>query len=55
MPTPTLSIVVPCYNEQESIHACHEKLTQVLSAPDRVRLRRDLRTLVYSAMTESFA
>jgi dolichol-phosphate mannosyltransferase len=32
MPTPTLSIVVPCYNEQESIHACHEKLTQVLSA-----------------------
>jgi CubicO group peptidase (beta-lactamase class C family) len=30
-------------------------MTQVLSAPDRVRLRRDLRTLVYSAMTESFA
>jgi dolichol-phosphate mannosyltransferase len=32
MPTPTLSIVVPCYNEQESIHACHEKLTEVLRA-----------------------
>jgi CubicO group peptidase (beta-lactamase class C family) len=28
-------------------------MTQVLSAPDRVRLRRDLRTLVYGAMTES--
>jgi glycosyltransferase involved in cell wall biosynthesis len=32
MPIPTLSVVVPCYNEQESIHACHEKLTEVLSA-----------------------
>ena len=32
MPAPTLSIVVPCYNEQESIHACHKKLTEVLSA-----------------------
>lgn len=32
MPAPTLSVVVPCYNEQESIHACHEKLTAVLSA-----------------------
>jgi polyisoprenyl-phosphate glycosyltransferase len=32
MPVPTLSVVVPCYNEQESIHACHEKLTEVLSA-----------------------
>lgn len=32
MTVPTLSVVVPCYNEQESIHACHEKLTQVLSA-----------------------
>jgi CubicO group peptidase (beta-lactamase class C family) len=30
-------------------------MTQVLMAPDRTRLRRDLRTLVYSAMTESFA
>jgi CubicO group peptidase (beta-lactamase class C family) len=30
-------------------------MTQVLLAPDRTRLRRDLRTLVYSAMTESFA
>jgi dolichol-phosphate mannosyltransferase len=30
MPVPTLSVVVPCYNEQESIHACHEKLTAVL-------------------------
>jgi len=30
-------------------------MTQVLGAPERVRLRRDLRTLVYSAMTESFA
>lgn len=32
MPVPTLSVVVPCYNEQESIHACHAKLTEVLSA-----------------------
>jgi CubicO group peptidase (beta-lactamase class C family) len=30
-------------------------MTQVMMAPDRVRLRRDLRTLVYSAMTESAA
>jgi dolichol-phosphate mannosyltransferase len=30
MPVPTLSVVVPCYNEQESIHACHERLTEVL-------------------------
>ena len=32
MPAPTLSVVVPCYNEQESIGACHQRLTQVLSA-----------------------
>jgi glycosyltransferase involved in cell wall biosynthesis len=32
MLTPTLSVVVPCYNEQESIQACHERLTEVLSA-----------------------
>jgi len=32
MPAPILSVVVPCYNEQESIHACHAKLTEVLSA-----------------------
>ncbi len=30
-------------------------MTQVLAAPERVRLRRDLRTLVYGAMRESFA
>jgi CubicO group peptidase (beta-lactamase class C family) len=30
-------------------------MTQVLGAPRRTRLRRDLRTLVYAAMTESFA
>jgi CubicO group peptidase (beta-lactamase class C family) len=30
-------------------------MSQVLFAPDRVRLRRDLRTLVYGAITESFA
>jgi CubicO group peptidase (beta-lactamase class C family) len=30
-------------------------MTQVLSSPVRLTLRRDLRTLVYSAMTESFA
>jgi len=30
-------------------------MTQVLGAPDRVRLRRELRTLVYGAMTESFS
>ncbi|HEX4154158.1 MAG TPA: glycosyltransferase family 2 protein [Acidobacteriaceae bacterium] len=32
MPAPTLSIVVPCYNEQETIRACHDRLTQVLRA-----------------------
>lgn len=33
MPTlvPTLSVVVPCFNEQEGIRACHERLTDVLS------------------------
>jgi dolichol-phosphate mannosyltransferase len=31
MPAPILSIVVPCYNEQESIETCHVRLTQVLS------------------------
>jgi CubicO group peptidase (beta-lactamase class C family) len=30
-------------------------MTQVLGMPERVRLRRELRTLVYGAMTESFA
>lgn len=30
-------------------------MTQVLFAPDRIKLRRDLRALVYGAMTESFA
>ncbi len=30
-------------------------MTQVLSSPVRLTLRRDLRTLVYAAMTESFA
>jgi CubicO group peptidase (beta-lactamase class C family) len=29
-------------------------MTQVLGAPERVRLRRDLRTLVYGAMAETF-
>jgi CubicO group peptidase (beta-lactamase class C family) len=29
-------------------------MTQVLFAPDRIKLRRDLRSLVYGAMTESF-
>lgn len=32
MPAPTLSVVVPCYNEQESIATCHQRLTQVLTA-----------------------
>lgn len=32
MPAPTLSVVVPCYNEQESIATCHQRLTQVLAA-----------------------
>ena len=27
----TLSIVVPCYNEQEGIRACHQRLTEVLT------------------------
>lgn len=31
MPAPTLSVVVPCYNEQESIGTCHQRLTQVLT------------------------
>ncbi len=30
-------------------------MTQVIGSPVRLTLRRDLRTLVYSAMTESFA
>jgi CubicO group peptidase (beta-lactamase class C family) len=30
-------------------------MTQVLASSERIRLRRDLRTLVYGAMTESFA
>jgi CubicO group peptidase (beta-lactamase class C family) len=30
-------------------------MTQLLASPERIRLRRDLRTLVYGAMTESFA
>jgi len=30
-------------------------MTQVLASPARTPLRRDLRTLIYSAMTESFA
>ncbi len=30
-------------------------MTQVLASPERIRLRRDLRSLVYGAMTESFA
>ena len=30
-------------------------MAQVLASPDRIRLRRDLRALVYGAMTESFA
>ena len=30
-------------------------MSQVLFAPDRIKLRRDLRALVYGAMTESFA
>jgi len=30
-------------------------MTQVLGAPERIRIRRDLRTLVYGAMSESFA
>ncbi|MGZ5921358.1 MAG: serine hydrolase domain-containing protein [Rhizomicrobium sp.] len=30
-------------------------MTQVLFAPDRIKIRRDLRTLVYGAMTESYA
>jgi glycosyltransferase involved in cell wall biosynthesis len=32
MPAPILSVVVPCYNEQESVQACHERLTEVLAA-----------------------
>jgi dolichol-phosphate mannosyltransferase len=31
MPDPVFSVVVPCYNEQESIAVCHERLTQVLA------------------------
>ncbi len=34
MPVPTLSVVVPCYNEQESIEACHQRLTEVLAGLD---------------------
>ncbi|HEY4009196.1 MAG TPA: glycosyltransferase family 2 protein [Acidobacteriaceae bacterium] len=34
MSVPTLSVVVPCYNEQESIEACHQRLTEVLAGTD---------------------
>jgi polyisoprenyl-phosphate glycosyltransferase len=27
---PTISVVVPCFNEQDGINACHERLTSVL-------------------------
>lgn len=30
MHVPTLSVVVPCYNEQESIQTCHARLKEVL-------------------------
>jgi hypothetical protein len=30
-------------------------MTQILFAVDRIKLRRDLRSLVYGAMTETFA
>ena len=30
MSAPTLSVIVPCYNEQESIQACHTRLSDVL-------------------------
>lgn len=28
---PSVSVIVPCYNEQESIRECHSRLTQVLA------------------------
>ena len=31
MPIPVLSILVPCYNEQESVAACHARLCSVLA------------------------
>ncbi len=34
MPAPTLSVIVPCYNEQESIQACHARLSAVLRSLD---------------------
>ena len=32
MPVPVLSILVPCYNEQESLAACHARLSATLAA-----------------------
>lgn len=31
IPVPLLSVVVPCYNEEEGIEACHHRLTTVLT------------------------
>ncbi len=31
---PSLSVIVPCFNEEEGIQACHQRLTDVLSSLD---------------------
>jgi cellulose synthase/poly-beta-1,6-N-acetylglucosamine synthase-like glycosyltransferase len=32
---PSLSVVVPCYNEEESIQACHVQLSESLASAGR--------------------
>lgn len=33
-PTPTISVVVPCFNESETIAACHQRLSETLQTFD---------------------
>jgi dolichol-phosphate mannosyltransferase len=42
-----LSVVVPCYNEQESLAACHARLSAVLAAMEAAALGRFSSEIVY--------
>jgi glycosyltransferase involved in cell wall biosynthesis len=33
---PVISVVVPCYNEEEVLEHCHSRLIQVLSSLDNI-------------------